>query len=91
MISKLAMFAIAGVLVCGLFWIIGTDSDFKRLQHRAELNQKIRNACVPVGNQKVIVGWHDGRLVCSVYTPSGVKTEVDVERRQVAKIQDFNE
>ena len=91
MISKLAMFALAGILVCGLFWIIGTDADFKRLQHRAELNQKIRNACVPVGNQKVIVGWHDRRLVCSVYTPSGVKTEVDVERRQVAKIQDFDE
>ena len=85
------MFALAGVLVCGLFWVIGTDADFQRLQHRAELNQRIRTACVPVGDQRVIIGWHDGVLACDVYSPSKRKTDVQVERRQVAKMQDFDE
>lgn len=91
MISRLLAFILAGGVVVALLWLTSNDASFKRLQHRAEVNERIRNECIPQGGQQVIVGWYRGRLVCRLYVPSGRHASVEIDTRNVASSQDFND
>ncbi len=57
-LSLLMFFAVLAVLS-------GCDNaEFDRQVHRAQINEAFRSQCLPYGDEKVIVQWRDGLLIC---------------------------
>lgn len=53
-----------------LLLLTGCDAaDFERRVHRANVNERIRENCVPEEGSVVIVGYYNGHLICKHVTP----------------------
>lgn len=46
------------------------DSEWERRAHRADVNEKIRQDCVPQEGSTVVVGYYRGYLVCRHISPT---------------------
>lgn len=60
---------VQGLSLLLFFWMLalltGCDNaEFERIRHRAQINESFRSNCLPAGDEKVIVQWRDGLLIC---------------------------
>lgn len=52
-------------LAFALVLLTGCDgAEFERIRHRSEVNERIRIRCVPEPEERVVVGWYEGNLLC---------------------------
>lgn len=56
---KTLLIAVAVGLLAGC-----DDSQFEAIRHRSEVNERIRLACLPSRDERVVVGWYQGQLLC---------------------------
>lgn len=60
-VQALSLFLFLGVLAL----LSGCDNaEFDRQVQRAQINEAFRSSCLPAGDEKVIVQWRDGFLIC---------------------------
>ncbi len=73
-----------------LLLLSGCDAaELERIRARSEVNERIRIRCVPEPEERVVVGWYDGHLLCWRYpkqqipsrspTPAIVATTEELE------------
>jgi hypothetical protein len=66
----------------------GCDSaDFDRQVHRAQINEAFRSACLPASDERVIVQWREGILICA-RAPTSYKRRVGNTPAIVAHAED---
>lgn len=58
------------VAILALALLAGCDwSDLERIQHRAQINDRVTRNCVPEIDSFVQCRWKGGDLLCTLYTP----------------------
>jgi hypothetical protein len=65
----------------------GCDSDLDRQVHRAQINEAFRSACLPASDERVIVQWREGILICA-RAPTSYKRRVGNTPAIVAHAED---
>lgn len=64
-------------------------SEFDRIRQRTEINERIREHCIPAEGEKVIVAWYRGFLICTRYAVSDQYRRVEVTPQAVATTEDI--
>lgn len=69
---------------------LGCDgSEFERIRQRTEINERIREHCIPAEGEKIIVAWYRGFLICTRYAVSDQYRRVEVTPQAVATTEDI--
>jgi hypothetical protein len=67
--------------------LAGCDADLDRQVHRAQINEAFRSACLPASDERVIVQWREGILICA-RAPNSYKRRVGNTPAIVAHAED---
>lgn len=76
-------------IIAALLLAACTDSEYERQIARAAVNERIREHCVPVGNERVLIAWKNGELVCQKHEPSKSYRPTKVTNQAVATMEDM--
>ena len=69
-----------------------SDGEFERMRHRAEVNERIRIHCIPLGSERIMIQWTaSGDLQCQRYTPAMYRASVVVKTVTVATSEEINQ
>ena len=69
-----------------------SDGEFERMRHRAEINERIRIHCIPLGSEHVLIAWNaKGDMICQRYIPASNRASVVVKIVTVATSEEINQ
>ena len=70
-----------------------SDGEFERMRHRAEINERVRIHCIPLGSEHVLIAWNaKGDMICQRYiVGQGSRASIEIQTVTVATGEEINQ